>query len=173
MIGKKRLQIQHPARSISFHDLSLQSINERFVLGFSALGHLETFSEPFVLSPGNVVSLSLFQQPGNGTGDSVLSPQPIVELLDSGHNTVVGASGTTYKITASIKGLCTASEIQQTAYSADAAKGRFDGSAPPNGTSVQGNSSIHPLSGRATFTDISSGATIYSKASVVQMHCAQ
>jgi len=134
--GRYHIEIQDPASSVVFDEFALPDLNERFVLGFVSPGLQHTFSDVFTLSPGQVTSFRILQQPGNGTGGTVLDAQPILELQDFGGNKVVHASGLAYTITASVMAPCSAS----TPF--------------PIGGSVVGNSSIHPSNGIAVFTDL-------------------
>ncbi|KAJ1476703.1 hypothetical protein T484DRAFT_1823911, partial [Baffinella frigidus] len=74
----------------AFPHLSISSIDTPYVLGFSAPGLAPTFSPEFSVATGPVRYLWMHRQPGNGTGNTSLSPQPVVELLDFGDNLVVG-----------------------------------------------------------------------------------
>jgi hypothetical protein len=134
--GHTQVEISSLKRSVLFDDFASSVINQKFVLGFDADGLLETFTDVFVLAPGKVTRMRILQQPGNGTGNSVLLTQPILELLDFGNNRVVHANGPSYTITASVMSACPPADPM------------------PSGAIVLGNSSIHPSSGLVVFTDL-------------------
>ena len=118
--------------SLSFQNVSLLVIDKPFVIGFSADGLDPAFTDVFSLIPGKVKNMRLVQQPGNGSGNAALSPQPVIALMDLGNNTVVHAHGSAYIVSVTLNSL----------------------SGLPKGASIHGNSSVYPSRGQALFTDL-------------------
>jgi RHS repeat-associated protein len=54
-------------------------------------GALTAYSSPFDITGGTVAKASFFVEPGNGSGGSALSTQPVVTLADSGGNPAAGS----------------------------------------------------------------------------------
>src|SRR5258706_156519 len=57
-----------------------------------AAGLFKETSNSFNITVGAAVKLAFTTQPGNGTGGSNLSTQPVVTVQDAGGNTVTGAT---------------------------------------------------------------------------------
>ena len=150
--GRTQVEISTSKHSVIFDDFVLPVVNKKFALGFNATGLLETFTDVFVLNPGQVKSMRILQQPANGTGGSALRIQPILELLDFGNNRVVHASGPAYTVTASVMSACPPANPM------------------PTGVSVLGNTSIHPSSGLAVFTDLFVGKIFEGYIMVFKLH---
>ena len=69
-----------------FEGLKVSKIDRAYVLEFSAAGLASTISSEFEPNAGPPRYLRVHRQPGNGTGNTTLMPQPSVELLDFGGN---------------------------------------------------------------------------------------
>ena len=73
----------------SFAGCSIDKTGSGYVL-LASSGGLQTMSDPFDVSGGNVAHASFIAEPGNATGGSLLSSQPEVRLTDSGGNPAAG-----------------------------------------------------------------------------------
>jgi len=78
----------------AFSALSIDKAGSGYTLAASSSGVTSSTSSAFNIAVGSATQLAFSTQPGNGTGGSAFSTQPVVSLLDSGGNTVPSASST-------------------------------------------------------------------------------
>jgi hypothetical protein len=92
--GTKTLAVNTGTGLATFSGLSIDSAGSGYTL--TATGNLVSttpgvvVSSPFNITAGPATKIAITRQPGNGTGGSPLSTQPVVTLQDAGGNTVTG-----------------------------------------------------------------------------------
>ena len=111
----------------TFSGLSIDKIGTGYTLTANASGLTGATSNTFNITLGTASQLAFTTQPGNGTGGSALSTQPVVTIQDAGGNTVTTA---TDNITLSIN-------------------------ANPGSGSLSGTATVAAVSGVATFSGLS------------------
>ncbi len=91
-----------------FTDLKVDKIGAYTLSPVSSLpGVSETDSNSFTISVGSAATLEWQTQPGNGTGGTAFTQQPVLVLKDAGGNTVVGDSGSTVTVSITTPGTAT------------------------------------------------------------------
>ncbi len=78
----------------SFTNLAIDLAGTGYTLDFSATGLTGTTSGTFNITVGSATQLVITTQPGNGTGGSALSAQPVLEVRDAGGNLVSADNST-------------------------------------------------------------------------------
>ena len=76
----------------TFAGVKIDKIGTGYTFSATAAGLTSATSGAFNITEGSAVQLSFSTQPGNGTGGSALSTQPIISILDAGGNTVTSAT---------------------------------------------------------------------------------
>jgi hypothetical protein len=94
--GTKTVAVNTVTGLATFSGLSIDSTGNGYTL--TATGSSVStspgvvVSSPFNITTGPAAKIAITRQPGNGTGGSSLSTQPVVTLQDAGGNTVTGTA---------------------------------------------------------------------------------
>lgn len=78
----------------TFTGLAIDLAGTGYTLTFTSGALTPAVSNTFNVAVGAATQLVITTQPGNGTGGSALSPQPVVAIRDAGGNTVTSSAAT-------------------------------------------------------------------------------
>ncbi|MDT4911147.1 MAG: hypothetical protein QOC66_275 [Pseudonocardiales bacterium] len=79
-----------PSGTVTFAGCAINLTGSGYILRATS-GAISADSDPFDVSAGGPAELAFTTQPGDGTGGSALSAQPVVRVKDAGGNSAAGA----------------------------------------------------------------------------------
>ena len=102
----------------SLSDLKLESLNSKYSVLCNMVGFGKAFSAPISVSYGPIRRIAVLKQPGNGTGDKPLIPQPWISVQDNAGNIVKDGAGFVVA-NVSVANLSLSNEFKETAANFD------------------------------------------------------